>query len=290
MYQSRNIQRIAKEITEKIEDDLFRVGIFYRIFYRCKDEASVRKKIQFKGYDGKTKFLRDVIGVRVNLYFIDDLKIVCDYLLHKYKEDLVEMTIDEMNATEFKPARVNLIYKIPSEFVGEFNEVVSEVEIDKTFEIQLRTMLSEGWHEVDHDLRYKCPEDWTDHSDLSRYFNGILASLETSDLSILNLFDQISFRHYKAENWNAMLRTKLRIRMSEVEHNEKLDSIISGNAEIQKLIFRIDRKDFLQRLLRENYKFPLSYLNLIFMINYFYLNNTDINLLAPRDIDSVFRA
>ncbi|MBK7959276.1 MAG: hypothetical protein IPK03_14995 [Bacteroidetes bacterium] len=27
--------------------------------------------------------------------------------------------------------------------------------VDSTFEVQLRTILSEGWHEIDHDLRYK---------------------------------------------------------------------------------------------------------------------------------------
>jgi ppGpp synthetase/RelA/SpoT-type nucleotidyltranferase len=289
MYQPRNIQRLAKEISDLIEDDLSRVGIFYRIFHRCKSRVSVKKKINSKGYDGETKFLRDVIGIRINLYFIDDLQIVCDHLLVKYKADFVEMTIDEKSATEFKPSRINLIYRIPKKFSREFNEVVSEKEIDKTFEIQLRTILSEGWHEVDHDMRYKCPEDWLSHSDLLRYFNGILASLETSDLSILSLFDQMSYRHYKAENWKAMLRTKLRLRMTELEDFKKLDSIISENNEIQKQLFKIDRKDFLNKLLSENYRFPLSYSNLIFVINFFYLNHIEINLLSPEDLDALFK-
>ncbi|HEU5290214.1 MAG TPA: RelA/SpoT domain-containing protein [Cyclobacteriaceae bacterium] len=290
MYQARNIQRLAKEISELIQDDLSRVGIFYRIFHRCKEETSVTKKILSKGYDGETKFLRDVIGVRINLYFIDDLQIVFDHLQMKYKNDFVEMTIDKKNATEFKPTRINLIYRIPKKYLKEFTDLVTEKEIDKTYEIQLRTILSEGWHEVDHDMRYKCPDDWVSHSDLSRYFNGILASLETSDLSILNLFDQISYRHYKAGNWKAMLRTKLRLRMTESEQIQKLDLSISGSNEIQKQLFKFDRKDFLKRLLSENYKFPFSYSNLIYVINSFYLNYDEINQLSPKDIGSAFKA
>lgn len=289
MYQARSIQRLAKEITDLIQDDLSRVGIFYRIFFRCKSEVSVQRKIKAKGYDGNDSFLRDVIGIRINLYFIDDLQIVFDHLLSKYKEDFVEKTIDEKNATEFKPERINLIYKIPKQFLGEFNEVVTDREIDRTFEIQLRTVLSEGWHEVDHDMRYKYQEDWTGHSDLSRYFNGILASLETSDLSILSLFDQISYRYYKAENWKAMLRTKLRLRITEAESVQKLDLVISGSSEIKKQLYKIDRKDFLNKLLSENYRFPLSYSNLIFLINHIYLNHEEINLLLPEKMISQFK-
>jgi hypothetical protein len=99
----------------------------------------------------------------------------------------------------------------------------------------------------------------------------------------------MSYRHYKAENWKAMLRTKLRLRMTELEDFKKLDSIISEINEIQKQLFKIDRKDFLNKLLSENYRFPLSYSNLIFVIKYFYLNHTEINLLSPEDLDALFK-
>lgn len=45
---------------------------------------------------------------------------------------------------------------------------------DATYEIQFRTTLSEGWHEIDHALRYKCKTDWDKHEDEERAFNGIL--------------------------------------------------------------------------------------------------------------------
>ncbi|WP_202796549.1 hypothetical protein, partial [Thermophagus xiamenensis] len=63
--------------------------------------------------------------------------------------------------------------------------------IDNTFEVQLRTILSEGWHEVDHSLRYKCKDDWKDYPDQERLLNGIYAALETNDSTLKSLFREI---------------------------------------------------------------------------------------------------
>src|SRR6185369_8342226 len=248
-YRSRDLERITKTISSNVEEELEDLGLLFRIFYRCKSDVSTINKLSIKKYDGVTSFMRDIIGIRINLYFADDLEIV--YNLVREKFEFVEETIDKNEETEFKPTRINIIYRIPKEFDKEFVDVVNDKRIDNTFELQLRTVLSEGWHEVDHDLRYKCLEDWEHHAELSRVFNGILASLETNDWSILKLFEQLSFLHYKSSNWPAMIRTKYRIRFVNHEINPELLKIIASDLGLQKQLFRIDRNEFLNILAKK---------------------------------------
>lgn len=282
MYQSRNIQRIAKEVTQLIEEDLQRVGLLYRIFYRCKHENSVKKKINTKNYNGENTFLRDSIGIRVNFYFVDDLDIIFKYLLKKLEGYYVEKTVDQISTTEFKPTRVNLVFRLNEHQTKEFRDVVNDKTIDNTFEIQLRTVLSEGWHEVDHDMRYKCNSDWEGHKDLSRYFNGILASLETSDYSILGLFDQLGYRHYQSGNWKGILRTKFRLRIQD-DSNVDVGNMLKLDKELMKNIYKVDREDFVNRLLDLNYNFPITFTNVILVLNHFYWKRADLKKYEPDD-------
>ena len=56
-------------------------------------------------------------------------------------------------------------------------------------------MFFEGWHEIEHDMRYKTnfADDafWKGNPDLSRILNCIVANLELCDWSMIHLFDQI---------------------------------------------------------------------------------------------------
>lgn len=287
MYLARELNRVTKEISSLIEDDLIRAGIFYRIIARTKSEISTKEKISLKKYDGKITFLRDMIGVRINLFFADDLRLIHEFLKSNYL--FVEETVDQNLETEFKPTRVNLIFRIPDQLRKEFSDIVKDKEVDRTFEVQLRTILSEGWHEVDHDLRYKCPDDWNDHKDLSRFFNGILASLETSDWSIINLFESISYRHYKNFNLGAMFRTKLRIRISENQISPGLNEILLKDRKLQKLFYKIDRSKFIETMLRDNYLFPLKIDNLIFLLNDLYIKDEAIIALMPNGLINTFK-
>lgn len=78
--------------------------------------------------------------------------------------------------------------------------------MDNTFELQLRTILSEGWHEIDHSLRYKSQADWLDYPENERLLNGIYASLETNDIALKNLFNELSYKHFKNRNWEGLIK------------------------------------------------------------------------------------
>lgn len=83
------------------------------------------------------------------------------------------------NTDQFTVNRHNLVFKVPDVYSNEIGIAIRNRPIDTTFELQLRSILSEGWHEVDHDLRYKSKSNWINQGDLSRALNGIMATLET---------------------------------------------------------------------------------------------------------------
>lgn len=285
MYQPRNLSRLSRELSENLEDEFTRIGIFYRIFDRVKTPNSVEAKIKSKNesegegyYDGSTKFIRDIIGIRIVLYFPDDIPVVYSILKKIYKK--VEETIDETDETNFQPIRLNLICRLPEDNITEFKDVTQSPLLDSTFEIQLRTILSEGWHEVDHDLRYKCPQDWKDSSDLARNFNGILATLETSEYAILRLFDQLSYRHFKSQDIVALMRTKFRLRLKSYTLSENISPLLKNG--LLKEFYKVDRTEVVNYLFDCGPIVPLTIDTLIFLVNYRFIKNQELLAQTPQ--------
>ncbi|MGX2951708.1 hypothetical protein ACWIUA_12555, partial [Ursidibacter sp. B-7004-1] len=117
-----------------------------------------------------------------------------------YKENNKDASIDELTGETFKPIRYNLIYDLPPDTIlDEYNDLKEY--IDLTFELQIRTVLSEGWHEVEHDLRYKFKGDWTKFPEEDRKLNGVYASLEIGEWTMLQILHSIAYKHYKDKNW-----------------------------------------------------------------------------------------
>jgi hypothetical protein len=133
--------------------------------------------------------------------------------------------------------------------------------------------LSEGWHEVEHDLRYKCKPDWNDHDDLSRSLNGIIATLETCDWSMIKMFDELSWRHYKSGTWDPMIRTKFRLRFQCVGIPEEMATALKSIDGLAKAIFRVERTIFLKKLARQEIALPITPSNVVFIINRLFINN-----------------
>lgn len=283
---NNDLDRLAREIGASIEEELLRCGVFFRLFVRAKSLDSIEKKIKEKKYDQRDdgKLMQDIIGLRVTTYFDDDLMILYDFL--KSKSNFVDETKDEKQVSVFEPERINLIFKLNEKQCVEVVDLaVNKFKfIDTTYELQLRTVLSEGWHEVEHDLRYKCKSDWDDHKDISHIFNGIYASLVASDWSILNVFEKLAYRHYKARSWSAMLRNKFRLRFLAVQLSDDIIGVLNDNAELSKEIFRVDRVDLIKRMMIDRIKVPLTLNNLIFLINGYYLRNEKLTLLTPEFI------
>ena len=276
-----------KDIVDKISDALNKLGIMFRIFSRMKNNSSLEKKINSnnKYLNGYSK-IQDLLGIRIVLYFPDDIHLVHKIISKLYEENSKDSSIDELKGDIFKPIRYNIIYKLP-----EGNRTISHTYadfIDSTFEVQIRTVLSEGWHEVEHDLRYKFKEDWKGHSEEDRKLNGVYASLETSEWTMLQIFQSISYKHYKEKNWEAMLRHHFRMKISNFDLDPQLNRIFNSDIEIAKKFFKLDRGNLMEEMYRKKYSHPLILNNIIYFANIMFINNEEIKGITPNSFLNEF--
>jgi ppGpp synthetase/RelA/SpoT-type nucleotidyltranferase len=282
MYE-RAEQRIAEILKNEVEAELSKIGLLFRVFARAKSKQSRELKLSNKQYGiyDHDKKMQDLYGVRVALYFPDDSELAQQLLKSKYTYEAKASTIDVPNDATFGPTRCNLIFRLPQDHSQQSAVLQAEQRIDNTFEVQFRTVFSEGWHEIDHDLRYKCKEDWRNYKDHDRALNGFIATLETCDWAIIKLFEDLAWRHYKSKEWLPMMRTKFRLRWQSQELNENIQNLFNQDNKLAKMIFRIDRHELLTKLVESKIDLPLTPSNLVFICNHFYIKSADITKLAP---------
>lgn len=261
-------EHIAAEMRREIEDLLSAVGILFRAFARGKAESSLVAKLMREPgkYQIGGKLIQDSIGVRVALYFPDDIPIVKSILESKFQLDNRASTIDRPERDQFSVTRYNLVFRLPSDSADNFSKNKGNAPLDATFEVQLRSILSEGWHEVEHDLRYKSQENWSGHDDLSRVLNGIFATLETSEWNMGKVFEELAYRHYKSRNWQGMLPSILRMRLKG-EIAQPLVDALNSDIQVAKDLLRIDRAKLLILLSRSKPKLPVTLDNVILFWN-----------------------
>lgn len=258
---------LVDNLCEPLERYLKQAGIYYRIFARQKSTGSIEKKISQKRevYLEKGKKLQDFVGIRVVFYFQDDVEIFHDKLrsmdgydpsnesnsiteldsitalrdqIEKYEELKPLSSMFPLHDKVFMPQRLNVVMRMPPNVCCYLDEelpsnLVEEDKqlIDHTYEVQLRTVLSEGWHEVEHDLRYKTRFEswWDDCREESRQLNGIYATLEASECALLNLIEGLAYKNYKSREWDAMIRNHFRLRFNENKLSKIfVDSLVSG--------------------------------------------------------------
>lgn len=285
---------IQRNIESEIKRDLDRLAIHYRLHSRIKESDSLKEKIETKGdgyYSPDGKKIQDIIGFRITTYFIDDVKLLWDYF---YKRpNRVDDEYDKATADIFKPLRKNLICRMNSENSEVFGESKAIEPIlnlvDNTYEIQFRTTLSEGWHEVDHALRYKCKSDWEPYPEEDRMLNGVFASLETSDRALKALFEDLSYNHYKLKNWEAMLRMKFRLNFDKKALNQSITDLLTQDNEVAKKIFRYNRNELLHKIANSGLYLPISFNNIVYLLNYIHIKNPTLSELTPGLINEEFK-
>jgi len=190
----RQVEGIGDRLEEDIRNILNRAGIYFRIFSRAKTPFSIAQKLEKPGYGfgEHDKKMQDLIGLRVVVYYQDDMDIVRT-ILEKTFRQVGEWSKTDNTEEEFKASKLNGVFWVPEEYQRVYNGDISFLPIDATFEVQLRTISFEGWHEIEHDMRYKSPygdDFWRE--DLSRTLNSVLANLELCDWTTLNVFEKLA--------------------------------------------------------------------------------------------------
>ncbi len=290
--------KVLKNIVADLESVLNKCGVMYHIFSRVKSEMSTKNKLDIKAeaYKAEGKKMQDLLALRITLYFTDDVDLVYDYL--KKQPNFENETVDKAEEDRFCPKRLNLVMRILDTHKVDMDAAIKNTGeqysdlIDDSYEIQIRTILSEGWHEVEHDLRYKCKEDWAGHSEEARLLNGIYASLESSEWSMLTLFDRLAYAQYRNGEWSAMMRNKMRLRFADKGLSPEVISYLTQHKELAKELFRVKRNKILKIVMEKNFSFPLTYDTVLHLLNHIEVKNKGLaNMEDPilrSDMDLLF--
>ena len=257
------LEGIGERLEEDIAGILNRAGVYFRIFNRAKTPSSIVWKLEKGryGFGENEKKLQDLVGLRVVVYYNDDMEIVRTILEETFCRE-GEWSETHITEEEFKASKLNGVFRIPDEYQRIYNGDLSCVPADMTFEVQLRTISFEGWHEIEHDMRYKSPhgEDfWRNNEDLSRTLNCILANLELCDWSTVSVFNQLADYHFEAGNWEMMMKGKFRLRFSMQPLSSELVAFLDENPCVAKCLYRCSRDEVIFALLRDGQHERITY-------------------------------
>ncbi len=272
---------VEVELRHLLEERLKQSGLYYRLFSRIKTAESLERKYQIKDYNQEKK-IQDLIGLRVDVYFEDDLRI-CKRMLEQMFQ-LVEWAESEQKEVEFKPVKINGVFALPEYLRKQISEETWDMCIDATMEIQIKTVFFEGWHEIEHDMKYKGADLWGDRRRFSRYFNSILATLELCDKSLVTLFENLGHDLYKEGNWLGMMKAHYRLKMDERPIYPELEELLNNDRSennLGKRLFKTERRVLVEELLKQPRPVPINVNTITALINQAVIHD-------PR-LDAIFR-
>lgn len=286
----RNELHISQQLVSSVENKLNELGILSRVFGRIKSADSIIAKIisrqqQGKPYEASGPKMQDFYGLRVVVYFADDIDIAKRVLGNLFTYD--SESISDSSHDKFGPVRCNIVYRLPSDLKAQSPALRHLPQLDETVEVQFRTVFSEGWHEVEHDLRYKRQHAWGQHEDLGRIINAILATLEGSDWTLLKVFDDLAHRHYKRQDYLEMVHAKFRLRFRNTEQLEEIWLLLAQDSSLAKELFRVERADYLSKLLQLRGSIPTTPENTVLLANRFFIRNPQLQKLEPPQVKAV---
>ena len=260
---------VEQDLKRIISERLEQCGLYFRVFSRIKTAASMAHKFELKEYGEGNKKLQDLVGVRINLYFDDDVDICRNIMEHTF--DVVDWSTSERSEEEFKPTKLNGVFRLPEYLKSEISPDTWGMYIDDTFEIQIKTMFFEGWHEIEHDMRYKGEELWKDYKGFSRYFNSILATLELCDKSMVTLFEDLGHALYKSGRWSDMIKSHFRLKLGEASLYPEVEQLLNEDqAQVENLakrIYKTSKQTLVEQLLKRSRKIPINVNTIIALLN-----------------------
>ncbi len=259
---------VESDLKRIIADRMEQCGLYFRVFSRTKTPGSMARKFEMKDYGGDRK-MQDLVGVRINLYYDDDVEI-CQYIMEQTFQ-VVNWSASERTDDEFKPTKLNGVFRLPEYLKREISTDTWDMCIDDTFEIQIKTMFFEGWHEIEHDMRYKGEELWRNYQGFSRSLNSILATLELCDKSMVSLFENLAHSLYKSGRWSDMIKSHFRVKMGDEamypELKELLDRDQENTDNLAKKIYKTDRLVLIDQLLKRSRRVPINVNTIIALLN-----------------------
>jgi len=151
------LEEFARRLQDLLADIAHSKNIeVHAIEARAKTLESFREKLARPGksYDNPLKDITDLCGLRVILYYQEDVEKFCDELRLQLSVD-EEKSVDkrkELGANQFGYISVHLISKITSAR----SQLIEWKRFDGLIvEVQVRTVLQHAWASISHALQYK---------------------------------------------------------------------------------------------------------------------------------------
>lgn len=285
------INNVKMSLLNTLVTKLNNAGIYFNSTSRIKSESSLLHKLETGKYsmqEGGRK-IQDIIGIRINLFYLEDMDICEKILEETFLLDNWSKTKNEEN--KFEAQKCNGVFRIPSKYLRNIPASVWNKPFDQTFEVQLRTVLFEGWHEIEHEMRYKYKlgsdsketDLWTGHEDLSRVMNSIIANLELCDWSIMQIFNSIHDSQYKEKNWENAIRSKYRLRITQDLLKPELREYLDNNPDIVAQFHTVSKRELVEILLNKKYHKELTPDRVIYLINKEIVHNEYISRLLDKE-------
>ena len=285
------INNVKMSLLNTLVTKLNNAGIYFNSTSRIKSESSLLHKLETGKYsmqEGGRK-IQDIIGIRINLFYLEDMDICEKILEETFLLDNWSKTKNEEN--KFEAQKCNGVFRIPSKYLRNIPASVWNKPFDQTFEVQLRTVLFEGWHEIEHEMRYKYKlgsdsketDLWTGHEDLSRVMNSIIANLELCDWSIMQIFNSIHDSQYKEKNWENAIRSKYRLRITQDPIKPELREYLDNNPDIVAQFHTVSKRELVDILLNKKYHKELTPDRVIYLINKEIVHNEYISRLLDKE-------
>lgn len=285
------INNVKMSLLNTLVTKLNNEGIYFNSTSRIKSESSLLHKLETGKYsmqEGGRK-IQDIIGIRINLFYLEDMDICEKILEETFLLDNWSKTKNEEN--KFEAQKCNGVFRIPSKYLRNIPASVWNKPFDQTFEVQLRTVLFEGWHEIEHEMRYKYKlgsdsketDLWTGHEDLSRVMNSIIANLELCDWSIMQIFNSIHDSQYKEKNWENAIRSKYRLRITQDPLKPELREYLDNNPDIVAQFHTVSKRELVEILLNKKYHKELTPDRVIYLINKEIVHNEYISRLLDKE-------
>ncbi len=285
------INNVKMSLLNTLVTKLNNAGIYFNSTSRIKSESSLLHKLETGKYsmqEGERK-IQDIIGIRINLFYLEDMDICEKILEETFLLDNWSKTKNEEN--KFEAQKCNGVFRIPSKYLRNIPASVWNKPFDQTFEVQLRTVLFEGWHEIEHEMRYKYKlgsdsketDLWTGHEDLSRVMNSIIANLELCDWSIMQIFNSIHDSQYKEKNWENAIRSKYRLRITQDPLKPELREYLDNNPDIVAQFHTVSKRELVEILLNKKYHKELTPDRVIYLINKEIVHNEYISRLLDKE-------
>ena len=285
------INNVKMSLLNTLVTKLNNAGIYFNSTSRIKSESSLLHKLETGKYsmqEGGRK-IQDIIGIRINLFYLEDMDICAKILEETFLLDNWSKTKNEEN--KFEAQKCNGVFRIPSKYLRNIPASVWNKPFDQTFEVQLRTVLFEGWHEIEHEMRYKYKlgsdsketDLWTGHEDLSRVMNSIIANLELCDWSIMQIFNSIHDSQYKEKNWENAIRSKYRLRITQDPLKPELREYLDNNPDIVAQFHTVSKRELVEILLNKKYHKELTPDRVIYLINKEIVHNEYISRLLDKE-------